>query len=169
MALGLTNLMVRRFVGKGWLRVTHVKPHRVRYLITPAGLAEKARLSQQAFQNSVLRYRVARTRIQDAFAQLSAGWPAGASPKRIVFYGTGEIAEIGFVSLQDTDLELVAVIDDCGRTKFFGVPVVQIGSLPQGLPAAASGARVVVMSLARTDEIRATLDQVFEPAQTLWI
>jgi len=39
-ALGLTNLLVRRFVRKGWVRIIRIKPNRVRYLLTPAGIAE---------------------------------------------------------------------------------------------------------------------------------
>ena len=37
-ALGLTNLLIKRLVRKGWMRVTHISPNRVRYLITPAGI-----------------------------------------------------------------------------------------------------------------------------------
>jgi DNA-binding MarR family transcriptional regulator len=39
-ALGLTNLIIRRLVHKGWVRIIRIKPNRVRYLLTPAGIAE---------------------------------------------------------------------------------------------------------------------------------
>ena len=39
-ALGLTNLIIRRLVHKGWVRIIRIKPNRVRYLLTPAGMAE---------------------------------------------------------------------------------------------------------------------------------
>jgi DNA-binding MarR family transcriptional regulator len=39
-ALGLTNLIIRRLVRKGWVRIIRIKPNRVRYLLTPAGIAE---------------------------------------------------------------------------------------------------------------------------------
>jgi DNA-binding MarR family transcriptional regulator len=45
-AIGLTSLIVKRLVRKGWVRVIHIKPNRVRYLITPAGIAEKTRMSR---------------------------------------------------------------------------------------------------------------------------
>ena len=41
-ALGLTNLLVRRLVRIGWVRAIHIKPNRVRYLITPSGIAVHA-------------------------------------------------------------------------------------------------------------------------------
>jgi len=43
--------------------------------------------------------------------------------KRIMFHGAGEVAEIGFVCLQETDLLLTGVIDDTRVTRFFGRPV----------------------------------------------
>ena len=39
-ALGLINLLVRRLVRKGWVRIIRIKPNRVRYLLTPVGIAE---------------------------------------------------------------------------------------------------------------------------------
>lgn len=158
-ALGLTNSLVRGLIRRGWVRATGIKPHRVRYMLTPAGIAEKARLSQAAFHNSVVRYRVARTRVQQAFAQLSAEWPEDpdAGLKRIVFYGTGEVAEIGYICLQETDLQLVAVIDEHGRSRFFDVPVYSVADLAAGLVGEAATACIVVMSLTHTDEIRANL------------
>ncbi len=69
--------------------MSRVKRQRVRYLLTPAGLAEKARLSQQAFSNAVDRYRTARIHVQEMFARVSAGWDDGASVKTVVFYGSG--------------------------------------------------------------------------------
>ena len=52
-ALGLTNLLVRHIVRKGWVRIIRMKSNRVRYLFTPAGITEKARMSRLALQNSI--------------------------------------------------------------------------------------------------------------------
>ncbi len=78
----------------------------------------------------------------------------GAPPKRIVFYGVGEVAEIGYICLAQTDLELVGVVDE-GRIKaFFGVSV----SPPDQLDGLALGRqpfdRLVVMSFGHSDELR---------------
>lgn len=128
-ALGLTNLLVRRFVAKGWVRVTGIRPHRVRYLLTPAGLAEKARLSQAALQNAIERYRIVRERVSAAFARLDDDWPAEAGPRRIGFLGSGEIAEIGFICLQETRLTLAAVIDDQGKSRFLDLPTTPLDTV----------------------------------------
>lgn len=112
-ALGLTNLLVSRMVHKGWVRLVRVPPNRFRYLLTPAGLAEKARMSRDYLANSLRSYIQTRDRIRRAFAATSASWnDTGATGDRkdIVFFGGGEVAEIGYICLQETDLKLVGVI-----------------------------------------------------------
>ena len=125
--LGMTNLLLRRLVRKGWVRVSRVQPNRIGYFLTPTGIAEKARMSRNYFQDSVRLYASARQRLGEQFALLSQEWPlagdAASSAKRIVFLGSGEVAEIAYVCLQETDLLLTGVIDFQGRERFFGVPV----------------------------------------------
>ena len=170
-ALGLTNLLVKRPLRKGWVRVIHVKPNRVRYLITPAGIAEKTRMSRAYFESSVQFYRQTRDRIQQQFSALSTNWPGDGATglrKRIVFYGAGEVAEIGYVCLVETDLQLVGVVDVARTKPFFGLDV----CAPEHLDGLALGGqafdRLVVMSFGNTDALRAEilalrvpLDRVF--------
>lgn len=156
-ALGLTNSLVRGLVRRGWVRATRISPHRVSYLLTPAGIVEKTRLSHAAFQGAVERYRVARMRVEGTFRRASTSWEGETVRKPVVFYGSGEVAEIGFICLQETDLELIAVIDDCGRERFFGVPVYDRQQAAQALETSTGDARLLVMSLARTEEVEAHL------------
>lgn len=172
MALGLTNLLVGRVVRKGWIRVIHVRPNRLRYFLTPAGMAEKSRMSRAYLAASVQFYRQARDRIQLQFAALSANWPgngaAAALPKRIVFYGADEVAEIGYVCLAETDLQLVGVVDAVRTKPFFGMRV----CTPEQLDGAALNGQpfeqLVVMSLGNSKALqvdllalRVPLDRVF--------
>lgn len=160
-ALGLINLLVRNLVHKGWVRAIRIEPNRVRYLLTPAGIAAKARLSRQALQRNLRFYVEARDRIAGRFAQLSAQWPLPANArtklaKRVVFYGAGEVAEIGYLCLQSTDLRLVAVVDDDAKG-FFGVPVHAHDRLGPEKVAGMPYGTLVVMSFGDTDDIGTTL------------
>lgn len=169
-ALGLTNSLIKGLVHRGWVKVTHVQRHRVKYLLTPAGLAEKARLSQAAFHAAVDRYRDARTRVQAMFARVSADWPAPATRKPVVFFGSGELAEIGFICLQETDLTLVAVIDTAQRGKFFGVPVFERSRAADALALAGPDAKVLVTSTVRTDALEQELAALGEAGRTAeWV
>jgi hypothetical protein len=126
-ALGLTNLVLRNVVRKGWVRIRRVKANRVTYLITPAGLAEKARMSSAYFAYTTRFYAETRGRVRERFAVLSASWPAELArdqpARRIAFYGATEVAEIGYVCLQETDLSVTAVFDRDASRRFFGRPV----------------------------------------------
>ena len=167
-ALGLTNLLLRRIVAKGWVKVVHIRPNRVRYLLTPAGLAAKARLTREYLQGTMQFYAEARERVRERFGELSAELDARGSLKRIVFYGAGEIAEIGYVSLQETDLTLVGVVDGTRTKPFFGLPV----HTPERLKSEAlDGAfdRLVIMCF-EADGVRANLERLgIAPDVAFWI
>ncbi len=162
-ALGMTNLLLKRLVRKGWVRVSHIRPNRVGYFLTPTGIAEKARMSRAYFQDSVKLYASARDRLRASFAELSAHWPAPADgavagPKRIVFLGTGEVAEIAYVCLQETDLHLAGVIDFQGRERFFGVPIFPAASFQAEALDRAAGPEAIVVAFSDSEQVRTFLD-----------
>jgi ribosomal protein S25 len=160
-ALGLTNLLLRRLARRGLIEIVKVRPNRVRYVITPAGIAEKARMTRAYLDYSIRFYAEARTRLRQRFEALSTEWPAlDGAEKATVFYGAGEVAEIGYVSLQETDLKLVGVVDDERRGPFFGFVVHPSTALgPRRLGDHEYG-RIVVMSLWNTEAARLKLEQL---------
>ena len=163
-ALGLTNLLLRRLARKGWIRVTGIKPHRVSYLITPQGIAEKARMTREYLKYSLAVYSHARDRIGERFSMLSAAWPGtGTAEKRVVFYGADEVAEIGFVCLQLTDLKLVGVVSADATTRsrsFFGMPVHSREALQPGVVAGVPFDMLLVMSFDDRDAVQRSLDEI---------
>jgi hypothetical protein len=171
-ALGLTNLLMRRVVRQGWVRMLHVRPNRVSYLLTPRGLAEKARMSRDYLVYSVHFYAEARDRIAERFQRLSAEWPEndGAPTKRIVFYGCGEVAEIGYICVQSTDLALVGVVADGPRTRFFGLDVRSTADLRPHRLGSAQFDRLVVMEFGARSAVERQLALAGYPAaDVFWI
>jgi len=108
-ALGLTNLYLKRLVRKGYVKCVTVPPNRLVYLVTPQGLAIKARLTYEFMKYSLDFYRDVRRHLRQS---LSAGV---SGRKRIAVYGTGDVAELVFLLLKEMGLELVAVFDDEDR------------------------------------------------------
>ena len=172
-ALGLTNLLLRRLVRKGLVRVSRIQPNRVGYFLTPTGIAEKARMSRVYFQDSVEFYRSARERLRTSLLDLSRHWPeapTGVPPTRsVVFLGTGEVAEIAYVCLQETDLQLVGVVDFQGRERFFGVPVYPaVTFTAEMISQGATG--VVAIALNDSEQVHQFLAQAgFSAGQVYWI
>jgi DNA-binding MarR family transcriptional regulator len=117
-ALGLTNLYLKRLARKGYIKCVTIPPNRLVYLVTPRGLTRKARLTYEFMQYSLDLFRDARRQLRSTFEQR-----LGNGDRRVAIYGTGEAAELAYLSIKELNLELVAIYDgDPGRT-FLGLPV----------------------------------------------
>jgi DNA-binding MarR family transcriptional regulator len=106
-SLGLVNSFIKRLAHKGYVKITTIPTKRIQYILTPKGMAEKSRLTYRYIQFSYQYYRQARQKIRDLFVKLEKD---GA--RRIVFYGATDLAEIAFLSLQDTAIDLAGVVDE---------------------------------------------------------
>ena len=106
-SLGLVNSFIKRLAKKGYFKIGHLPKNRVRYILTPRGIAEKSRLTYEYIQYSFKFYKDARQKLRDLYAELET-----QGVRCIVFYGAGDLAEIAYLSLQQSCIELVAVVDD---------------------------------------------------------
>lgn len=106
-ALGLINSYLKNLVAKGYITVSTIPRKRYSYYLTPKGFAEKTRLTYHHLQNFTNLYKVARRDFHDLFHELEK-----EGVKGVIFCGVDEVAEIAYLSLQDVDIKLVAVIDD---------------------------------------------------------
>ena len=106
-SLGLVNSFIKRLAQKGFFKIKNIPKNRVKYILTPKGAAEKTRLTYKYIQYSFQFYKSAREKLRILFYGLTKN-----GNKKIVFYGTGELAEIAYISLQEVPIELVAIVDD---------------------------------------------------------
>jgi len=106
-SLGLVNSVIKRLAQKGYFKIGHLPNNRIRYTLTPRGVAEKSRLTHANIQYCFEFYRDVRKKLEDLYAELET-----QGVRRIIFYGAGELAEIAYISLQQSSIELVAVVDD---------------------------------------------------------
>ena len=113
-SLGLVNSFIKRLVQKGYFKIGHLPKNRVRYILTARGIAEKSRLTYKYIQFSFKFYRDARQRLRNLYAELET-----QGVRRLVFYGAGDLAEIAYLSLQQSCIELVAVVDNNSVGKNF--------------------------------------------------
>jgi DNA-binding MarR family transcriptional regulator len=115
-ALGLTNLYLKRLIRKGYVKCVTVAPNRLVYSLTPRGIARKARLTYEFMKYSLDFYRDARQHLRRSLAV------AVAQRKRAAIYGTGDAAELVYLLLREMGLELVAVFGE-SEGDFLGLPV----------------------------------------------
>jgi DNA-binding MarR family transcriptional regulator len=100
LAVGSVNWYLKRLIKKGYIKVTRLQRRRLRYLITPQGMAEKARLTYQFMQASLHVYRQAR---QEAQRLLEAAQAAGYGAVRIE--GDSDLAEICYLTCLEQGLQ----------------------------------------------------------------
>ncbi len=111
-ALGLANGVLRRLLESGLIDRSHSSASRkITYLITERGRAEHERMSRAHLRELMESYSEARGRIRLALARLR-GAVSGGATGRIVFFASPEVAEIGFLCLRESGLQLVGIIDD---------------------------------------------------------
>jgi predicted transcriptional regulator len=115
-ALGLANIYLRRLMRKGYIKVANVQRNRLSYLITPRGIAEKARLTYEFMDYSLHLYKEVRQHLRDVLQECAA---AGSA---VAIYGRGEAAELAYLSLKESGLDPVAIFD-AERGHFLGMPV----------------------------------------------
>jgi len=119
-ALGLTNLYLKRLVRKGYIKCVNVQSNRISYLITPRGIAEKARLTYEFMDYSLALYGEVRHHLRSVLQECAA------ADRRVAIYGRGEAAELAYLSLKEFGLEPVAVFDVEGGDTFLGMPVLPV-------------------------------------------
>src|SRR4030095_1828262 len=65
-ALGVDNIYRKRMIHKGYSKGVNVQPNRISYLITPRGIAEKARLTYEFMDYSLHLYGEVRQHLREA-------------------------------------------------------------------------------------------------------
>jgi DNA-binding MarR family transcriptional regulator len=88
-AVGTVNWHLKRLIAKGYVKVQRAERKKLRYIITPEGIALRARLAIDYVEKSLLLYRKTRQRVQEFSMQLRR---AGYAQVRIV--GDGDVADI---------------------------------------------------------------------------
>jgi DNA-binding MarR family transcriptional regulator len=154
-ALGLTNLLIRRLVAKGYVKMAGIGTRHVSYLMTPAGWEALGRATRQSLENTVRLYTQTREQIRTSLAALSDRCHVDADGrKRVVFYGAGDVAEIAYVSLQGTDLTLAAVVDDRRTGRFFDLTICGADRLSAAAIDGSPYSLVIVTSIRHADAIQ---------------
>lgn len=147
-ALGLVNSYLKNFVTKGYIRIKNYPQNRYAYLLTPNGIAEKARLAYQHVNYFTSLYTVTR---QDYLALFRELGERGIT--QVAFCGVDEVAEIAWMSLQEAGLTIAAVMDDEHSGRSFMGQVI----MPMTEKFVAERQPVVITSLKRAAPLKAQL------------
>ena len=105
--LGMVNSYLKRLVQQGYIQIVQAERKRLHYFLTPTGITEKSVLTYRYIKKSYQTFADARGRIKDFFSNLEK-----KGVKSVVLYRATVIAEISLLALQDSSLDLVAIVDE---------------------------------------------------------
>ena len=101
-AVGTINFVVKRMVKKGYIRVKQLERRRLKYMITPEGIALRTRLALVSIQYSMQLYRETRLEAQKLLAQVrKQGYDS------IRLEGDGDLAEVVQLTCLEQEMEVV--------------------------------------------------------------
>lgn len=147
-ALGLANLYIKRLARKGYIKVSSLPPKRIRYLVTPTGILEKSRLTYEYMDYSLQLYRHTRTTLRSGFAAV-----AHQGHRRVVIYGTGEPAELAYLTMRELGLDVVGVFNaESPGQRLFDLPVMGIADLQR-----TEIDLIIIATFADADDVTAAL------------
>jgi len=101
-AVGTINWHIKRMVEKGYVKVRRVERKKLRYIITPEGLALRAKLTIDYIQNSFKLYRLVRERSIQVLDTLEK-----QGMIRIRLQGEGDVFDICKLTCLEQGFEIV--------------------------------------------------------------
>jgi DNA-binding MarR family transcriptional regulator len=118
-AVGTVNWLLKRMVAKGYVKVRRAERKKLRYIITPEGIALRARLTVDYIGSSMALYRATRKKARKLLEEVRNG---GHAAVRID--GDGDIADV--CRLTSLELGMRVVDGDLQEGDQRQIPVLRI-------------------------------------------
>jgi DNA-binding MarR family transcriptional regulator len=125
-ALGLTNVLLKNLVQKGYVRVSNASWKRRLYNLTPEGLAHKLRLTTGYISRVLDHYQNVRQTLREQMEGLDVN-----EESRIAVCGTNEFAELVYLGLKEIGIADIAFYSNGNAVgaRFLGVPVEDVNKI----------------------------------------
>jgi len=101
-AVGTVNWHLKRLIAKGYVKVKRAERKKLRYIITPEGIALRARLAVDYVEKSFSIYRKTRQRVKEHLTKVQ---DAGYNQVRIL--GKGDVVDICKLTCIEQGVEVV--------------------------------------------------------------
>lgn len=108
-AVGTVNWHIKRLIAKGYVKVKRAERKKLRYIITPEGIALRARLTVAYIENSMALYRRVRDQSRRALRKLGQ-----LGIKRVAIDGDGDLADVCRLTCIEGGFEIVDPCEDKG-------------------------------------------------------
>jgi DNA-binding MarR family transcriptional regulator len=101
-AVGTVNWHIKRLISKGYVKAKRAQRKKLRYIITPEGIALRAKLTVQYIENQMRLYRETRQKVKDLLDDVrQAGF------HQVKISGESEIADVCQLTCLEQGIEVV--------------------------------------------------------------
>lgn len=100
LSLGQTNILIRRLVSKGLIRISQLNKKKVQYLLTPKGISEKMRQSVKYTLNTINAIGLIKGRVAVILNDLYR-----AGHRRFYLYGEHDLRVLVEIVFRELDLK----------------------------------------------------------------
>lgn len=98
-SLGMANIIIKRLVTTGYIKISHLNKGKIEYLLTPKGFAEKAQKTYNYTLRTIESLKVLKEKIQALIQQVYA-----KGRKNYYVLGKGELSHLIEIALHDLKL-----------------------------------------------------------------
>ena len=124
-AVGTVNLLLKSMIMKGYVKVKKANRRKLRYIITPEGIAFRARLTIDYIEQSMLLYRTTRQRVRELLVEVKrAGYDSVRVEADAGHGRANDIADVCRLTCMEHNIHVVS--DN-------NVPVLQVNGLKVNL------------------------------------
>ena len=102
-AVGTVNWHLKRLIEKGYVKVARAERKKLKYIITPEGIALRARLAVNYVETSFSLYRKTRQRVKDHVTSIHR-----AGQDRVRILGEGDVADIARLTCLEQGIQVTA-------------------------------------------------------------
>ena len=124
-AVGTVNLLLKSMIMKGYVKVKKANRRKLRYIITPEGIAFRARLTIDFIEQSMLLYRTTRQRVRELLIEVKrAGYDSVRVEADAGHGRANDIADVCRLTCMEQNIHVVSENN---------VPVLQVNGLKVNL------------------------------------
>jgi len=105
-AVGTVNWYLKRLIAKGYVKVKRAQRRKLLYIITPEGIAFRARLTINYVETSMRLYRRTRQHVRELLGEVKQ-----AGYTRVHIAGEGDIADICRLTCLEQGINVADMID----------------------------------------------------------
>lgn len=106
-SLGLTNSILQNLIHRGWVKAKKMTGRKILYLITPKGMIQATNFIYDRVRETQHYYQYTKDLLTTHFTSLY-----DKEARKAVIYGTGQLAEITYLSLLDSPLRPHSIVTD---------------------------------------------------------